>query len=81
MALPADAVYFGEISLSGAVRPVSHGPARLKEAQKLGFSRAFMPSAALAKDASGFAGAAGIGQLADLVAAIAAAGTAENRRK
>jgi DNA repair protein RadA/Sms len=80
-ALPADAVYFGEVSLSGAVRPVSHGPARLKEAQKLGFARAFMPSAALAKDASGFAGAAGIGQLADLVAAIAAAGTAENRQK
>ena len=35
--LPADAVYFGEVSLSGGVRPVSHGQTRLKEAQKLGF--------------------------------------------
>src|SRR5207245_9635182 len=30
--LPADAVYFGEISLSGAVRPVPQSAARLREA-------------------------------------------------
>ena len=30
--LPADAVYFGEVSLSGAVRPVAQAAARLKEA-------------------------------------------------
>ena len=41
--LPPDAVYFGEISLSGAVRPVAQTPARLKEAAKLGFARAVMP--------------------------------------
>jgi DNA repair protein RadA/Sms len=45
-ALPADAVYFGEISLSGAVRPVAQTGARLKEAQKLGFARAIVPEAA-----------------------------------
>ena len=39
-ALPADAVYFGEIALSGAVRPVAQAAARLKEAAKLGFRRA-----------------------------------------
>ena len=39
--LPADAVYFGEVSLSGAIRPVAQAPARLKEAAKLGFTRAF----------------------------------------
>src|SRR6187399_1170346 len=33
--LPADAVYFGEVSLSGAVRPVAQTAARLKEAIKL----------------------------------------------
>jgi DNA repair protein RadA/Sms len=44
--LPADAVYFGEISLSGAVRPVAQTAARLKEAQKLGFTRAIVPEAA-----------------------------------
>ena len=41
--LPADAVYFGEVSLSGAMRPVAQAPARLKEAAKLGFQRAFLP--------------------------------------
>src|SRR3954453_18927417 len=44
--LPADAVYFGEISLSGAVRPVAQAAARLKEAQKLGFGRAVGPESA-----------------------------------
>ena len=33
--LPTDAVYFGEISLSGVIRPVAQTPARLKEAVKL----------------------------------------------
>jgi len=41
--LPTDAVYFGEISLSGAVRPVAQTSARLKEAAKLGFGRAVLP--------------------------------------
>ncbi|MFK7943349.1 MAG: DNA repair protein RadA [Paracoccaceae bacterium] len=42
--LPADAVLFGEISLSGALRPVPQPEARLKEAEKLGFSSAIVPS-------------------------------------
>ncbi|WP_436641321.1 DNA repair protein RadA [Microbaculum sp. FT89] len=42
--LPADAVFFGEISLSGAVRSVAHASARLREAQKLGFSKALAPA-------------------------------------
>ena len=46
--LPADAVYFGEVSLSGAVRPVAQAPARLKEAAKLGFARAVVPESARA---------------------------------
>ena len=37
--LPPDAVYFGEVSLSGAIRPVPQTAARLKEASKLGFMR------------------------------------------
>ena len=39
-ALPQDMVIFGEISLSGALRPVSQTENRLKEAQKLGFTAA-----------------------------------------
>ncbi len=42
-ALPADTVIFGEISLSGALRPVGQTENRLKEAQKLGFSSAIIP--------------------------------------
>ncbi len=44
-ALPQDGVLFGEISLSGALRPVSQADNRLKEAQKLGFQSALIPAA------------------------------------
>ena len=44
MPLPADAVVFGEVSLSGDVRPVGRAAARLKEAKKLGFDSAIMPN-------------------------------------
>ncbi|MDB5467362.1 MAG: radA [Phenylobacterium sp.] len=44
--LPQDCVVFGEVSLSGDVRPVSRMEGRLKEAAKLGFGRAFGPAAA-----------------------------------
>lgn len=42
-ALPRDCVFFGEISLSGDIRPVPQAEARLKEAAKLGFKTAFVP--------------------------------------
>ena len=42
-AIPAQTILFGEISLSGEIRPVSHGAARLKEAAKLGFTGSYMP--------------------------------------
>jgi DNA repair protein RadA/Sms len=42
-ALPPDTVVFGEISLSGALRPVAQTENRLKEARKLGFSGAILP--------------------------------------
>ena len=41
--IPPDCVVFGEISLSGALRPVSQTENRLKEAQKLGFTTAILP--------------------------------------
>lgn len=43
VALPPDMVLFGEISLSGALRPVGQTENRLKEASKLGFSQAVAP--------------------------------------
>jgi DNA repair protein RadA/Sms len=42
-AVPHDTVVFGEIGLSGEVRPVSLSDVRLKEAAKLGFGQAIMP--------------------------------------
>lgn len=44
VALPPETVVFGEISLSGALRPVGQTENRLKEAQKLGFTSAIVPS-------------------------------------
>jgi len=44
--LPQDCVVFGEISLSGDVRPVGRMESRLKEAAKLGFGRALAPNGA-----------------------------------
>ncbi len=41
--VPAGSVVFGEIGLSGEVRPVAQAEARLKEAAKLGFGRAISP--------------------------------------
>ena len=41
--VPAEVVVFGEIGLSGEVRPISQSEARLKEASKLGFSGAVAP--------------------------------------
>src|SRR5215472_3688802 len=41
--VPTDTVVFGEIALSGDVRPVGHTESRLKEAAKLGFAEAWMP--------------------------------------
>ena len=74
--LPADAVYFGEVSLSGAVRPVSQLPARLKEAAKLGFARAVLPESSRG-DGAGDAGLSlnSVGSLVSLVSEIAAKGT------
>src|SRR6056297_180897 len=43
-ALPPETVIFGEISLSGALRPVGQSENRLKEARKLGFTSAILPS-------------------------------------
>jgi DNA repair protein RadA/Sms len=42
-AAPAKAVIFGEIGLSGEIRPVGLTDMRLKEAAKLGFSEAIVP--------------------------------------
>ncbi|HEX2653854.1 MAG TPA: DNA repair protein RadA [Xanthobacteraceae bacterium] len=77
--LPPDAVYFGEVSLSGAVRPVAQSAARLKEAAKLGFARAFVPEAGRGEAAETAITLAATTSLSTLVADIAARGTRPKR--
>jgi DNA repair protein RadA/Sms len=71
--VPGDTVVFGEIALSGEVRPVGHSEARLKEAAKLGFAEAWVPSRGGRR--RGAVGGAGLtivamGHLGDLVARL-----------
>lgn len=42
--LPAEAIFFGEIGLAGEIRQVAQGDLRLKEASKLGFTQATVPT-------------------------------------
>jgi DNA repair protein RadA/Sms len=51
--IPPDCVVFGEISLSGALRPVSQTENRLKEARKLGFNAAIAPETKKTPDVDG----------------------------
>ncbi len=43
--LPKDLIVFGEVGLSGEIRPVNNGTERIAEAAKHGFKRAIVPKA------------------------------------
>jgi DNA repair protein RadA/Sms len=75
--LAPDSVFFGEVSLSGSVRPVAHAAARLKEAAKLGFGRAVGPPAGSDSD-NGLA-VTSVPSLSSLVADVAASGETQRR--
>lgn len=79
-ALPANSVYFGEVALSGAVRPVSHAGARLKESAKLGFESAICPAVQGEAASTNAIAARACGHIASLVADIAA-GSAHRARR
>ena len=66
--LASDAVWFGEVSLAGEIRPVAHAGVRLREAAKLGFASAFGPAetAGLA-DGAKFSGLSLLPNLVDRV--------------
>ncbi|MBT9288209.1 DNA repair protein RadA [Prosthecodimorpha staleyi] len=74
VALPRNSVYFGEVSLSGSIRPVARSDQRLKEAERLGFTGGIVPLANLGEAAGGALSGAvsGVEALADLVARVAA---------
>ena len=67
--MPADMVVFGEVGLSGEIRAVAQADLRLKEAAKLGFAQALVPSKPRGgKDSGpGPAGMRTIGHLQDVV--------------
>ena len=71
--LPPDAVYFGEISLAGGVRPVVHASLRLREAQKLGFRSACTGKLGAGDSGNGLS-VGEYSELADLIGQIAAKG-------
>jgi DNA repair protein RadA/Sms len=68
--LPKGSVFFGEISLSGEIRPAPQPDLRLKEATKLGFSTAIVPSGV--KTAVGGISLQEVGHVRDLVEMIGA---------
>lgn len=78
VALPKDAVYFGEVSLSGAVRPVPHVTTRLKESAKLGFSQATCPVLSDSSNAKMLDQVSEINNLTGLVAQILASKSPDN---
>lgn len=47
--LPKELIMFGEVGLSGEIRPVQNGQERLKEASKHGFKRAIIPKVNMPK--------------------------------
>jgi DNA repair protein RadA/Sms len=64
--LPTDAIAFGEVALSGELRPVAHGAMRTREAAKLGFTRALVPSSMAGDTAAlGLSGFRTLGELVD----------------
>jgi DNA repair protein RadA/Sms len=69
--LPRDTVFFGEISLSGDIRPVAQAESRLKEAAKLGFSRAFVPAGTRATGGLHCTEIANVAELVSLIPAQA----------
>ncbi len=64
--VPAETVVFGEIGLSGEVRPVGQAEARLKEAEKLGFTAALLPGRRKGTKGKRAAGGLDLHELRDL---------------
>ena len=71
--IPSETVIFGELGLSGEVRPVPYGEERLREAAKHGFTRALVPLANRPRRGAGIGAmdVQGVRHLADLLEALA----------
>ncbi|MEO6388542.1 MAG: DNA repair protein RadA [Croceibacterium sp.] len=65
--LPLRGIWFGEVSLSGEIRPVAHAGLRLREAAKLGFDLGYGPSDAPKLGKMRYTGLASLPKLVDQV--------------
>lgn len=69
-ALPQDLVMFGELGLTGEIRPVPYGEERLREAAKHGFRRAIVPQANAPRQAPEGITVVAVPTIADALAAL-----------
>jgi DNA repair protein RadA/Sms len=76
--VPRDLVAFGEVGLAGEVRPVSGLGRRLSEAARLGFTRALVPPRDNAAAAIALPDGMTVVEVADVRAAVRAAGLTGN---
>jgi DNA repair protein RadA/Sms len=68
--LPMDLVVFGEVGLSGEIRPVPSGQERLREAAKHGFRRAIVPHSNVPKEPLEGMQVIGVSKLSDALEAL-----------
>jgi len=68
--LPRDLVIFGEVGLSGEIRPVRSGQERLAEAAKHGFRRAIVPRGNAPRGAIAGMEVIGVAKLEEALAAV-----------
>lgn len=68
--LPRDLVVFGEVGLSGEIRPVPSGQERIREAAKHGFRKAIVPAANAPRESIGDMQIIGVKNLADALEAL-----------
>ncbi len=69
-ALPQDLIVFGEVGLSGEIRPVPNGQERIREAAKHGFRRAIVPKANAPKQRLEGMEVIGVSQLSEALEAL-----------
>jgi len=69
-ALPADAVFLGEVGLGGEIRPVSQSERRLAEAAKMGMSTAYVSERGVPRRTTAGIKAVGVRTVSDLFATL-----------
>jgi len=68
-ALPSSLVVYGELGLTGEVRPVAYGEERLRELEKLGFTRVILPRENLPRAEIAGLALLGVSSIAEAIAA------------